>query len=342
MADTNTIFDNLMNYSSTKVAPEQKKLRPSEKLLSDIQGYGFDLTELGSVLTTRGYQLIVSCAGSGKTTGLIFKIIYDLKTGRATKLIDVNSNLIRVPEKIWVATFLKTGAEELASSFRRWEYKLHCADMSSAIQFSTLHAEFKRALNQLGVKTDIISDSDNEKLLRSVINNYGVKNSKGGKLSNEELSDLSGALTYTRNRLDASRYVTLVYNDLRLTQTIIDSILFDWRAARAMEGKVDFEDLQEYLYQKCCVEKDTRIIDFISNRYSYIYIDEFQDTSQIQYEVLKVYARSCKQLVVIGDDDQTIYSWRGSDNSIITTEFMKDYNPVRSNLSQTSGVPLIS
>lgn len=339
LATTNTIFDNLMNYSSSNVAPEKKKMRPSERLLSDIEGYGFDLSELGGVLTTKGHQLIVSCAGSGKTTGLIFKIIYDLKSGRATRLLDVNNNMVRVPERIWVATFLKTGAEELASSFRRWEYKLHCADMSSAIQFSTLHAEFKRALNQLGVKTDIISDSDNEKLLRSVINNYGVKNSKGGKLSNEELSDLAGVLTYTRNRLDSTRYVTLTYTELKLTQTIIDSILFDWRSARAAEGKVDFEDLQEYLYMKCCVEKDKRVIDFISNRYSFIYIDEFQDTSQIQYAVLKVYATNCKQLVVIGDDDQTIYSWRGSDNSIITTDFMRDYNPVRSNLSTNFRCP---
>ncbi len=340
MPNSSSIFDELMNFSlkdkNSSIGGEGKKKvkkKPSEQLLSDIKSFGFDMTQLGTVLKTKGNQLIVSCAGSGKTTSIIFKIIYDLKSGRSTVLKSINDNSVRVPEKIWVATFLKSGADELKNSYRRWCNKLHCADMSQAIQFSTLHAEFKRVLNMLGLKTEIISDSENKTLLKKVLKVYNVKSSNGGFIKDEEVNSLIGAFTRTRNRLDGNRYIANIYDDLNLVDSVIDCILRDWKNERILINKVDFEDLQELLYDYCYNKKDPGIIKFLANRFNYIYIDEFQDTSQLQYALLKVYGCDAKQIVAIGDDDQTIYSWRGSDNSIITSEFMKDFSPIKTDLS---------
>lgn len=329
--DTESIFGKLMEFNDSSDTVE-KKLKPSEKLIKDIEGYGFNMSQLGEVLTTRGNQLIISCAGSGKTTALIFKVLYDLKSGRATKIINVNGNNLRVPEKIWVATFLKSGADELAASFRKWQYNLHCADMSQAIQFSTLHAEFKRALNALGMATEIISDKENETILKRVLKPYALRNGNGMPLNSDDISSLMSAFAYTRNRLDSRRYEHDVYDDMRITPKLVDAILFDWKAERMKMGKCDFEDLQEILYDECYNKQNQEVIGFLESRYAYIYIDEFQDTSQVQYSLLKVYARTAN-IVAIGDDDQTIYTWRGSDNSIITTEFMSDFNPIKCNLS---------
>lgn len=340
MPNSSSIFDELMNFSlkdkNSSIGGEgEKKVKkkPSEQLLSDIKSFGFDMTQLGTVLKTKGNQLIVSCAGSGKTTSIIFKIIYDLKSGRSTVLKSINNNSVRVPEKIWVATFLKSGADELKNSYRKWCNKLHCADMSQAIQFSTLHAEFKRVLNMLGLKTDIISESENKTLLKKVLKVYNIKSSNGGFIKDEEINSLIGAFTRTRNRLDGDRYISNIYDDLNLVDSVIDCILRDWKNERILINKVDFEDLQELLYDYCYNKKDPEIIKFLANRFNYIYIDEFQDTSQLQYAILKVYGCDAKQIVAIGDDDQTIYSWRGSDNSIITKEFMKDFSPVKTDLS---------
>lgn len=340
MPNSSSIFDELMNFSlkdkNSSIGGEgEKKVKkkPSEQLLSDIKSFGFDMTQLGTVLKTKGNQLIVSCAGSGKTTSIIFKIIYDLKSGRSTVLKSINNNSVRVPEKIWVATFLKSGADELKNSYRKWCNKLHCADMSQAIQFSTLHAEFKRVLNMLGLKTDIISESENKTLLKKVLKVYNIKSSNGGFIKDEEINSLIGAFTRTRNRLDGDRYIANIYDDLNLVDSVIDCILRDWKNERILINKVDFEDLQELLYDYCYNKKDPEIIKFLANRFNYIYIDEFQDTSQLQYAILKVYGCDAKQIVAIGDDDQTIYSWRGSDNSIITNEFMKDFSPVKTDLS---------
>lgn len=328
---TNALFEKLKNFSDSKTS-SQKKVKPSERLLMDIEGYGFDMTQLRDVLVTRGNQLIISCAGSGKTTALIFKVQFDLKSGRATKVISVNGNSIRVPEKIWVATFLKSGADELASSFRKWQYNLHCADMSQAVQFSTLHAEFKRALTAMGVSTEIISDKENESLLKKVIKPYALKNANGMTLNSDDISALAGSFTYTRNRLDKKRYISTTYEEFRMTPQVIDAILLDWKSERMKQNKCDFEDLQEILYDECYNKQNQEVIDFLASRFAYIYIDEFQDTSQVQYELLKIYARDAN-IVAIGDDDQTIYTWRGSDNSIITQKFMADFSPVKNNLS---------
>lgn len=329
----NSIFDNLMAYSRNGKDETLKKMKPSERLLAEIKSYGFNMTQLEVVLKQKGNQLVLSCAGSGKTTALIFKVIYDQKTGWATRVQEVNGNLIRVPEKTWVCTFLKTGADELKASLVKWQRRLHCVDTSQSIAFSTLHAEFKRALNAMSVSTNIISESENTKYLKEVLKGYALKNGEGRPLNSDNIRDLMGALTYTRNRLDNSRYNNEVYDELNIGSSIVDAILRDWKLERKKNNFWDFEDLQERLYEECYVKQNQEVISYLANRYSFIYIDEFQDTSQIQYALLKVYASAVKQIVAIGDDDQTIYSWRGSYNGIITTDFLNDFSPVKNDLS---------
>ena len=330
---TNQIFSNLMSYSKEGVAEEDKKLKPTELMLKKLDGYGFNLNELEGILKTKGNQLAIACAGSGKTTTLTFKIIYDLKSGYATRLTEVNGNTIRVPEKIWVSTFLKSGAEELADSLRQWQMRLNYADTSKMIHYSTLHAEFKRVLNQMSIKTDLIMDSENKKLLKSAISGYSLTNGDGKPLNSDKLSDLMTALSYTRNRLDAKRYEHKIYDDFGIGQVLIDAIIRDWKSARITKGVYDFEDLQEKLYDLCYIHPNQEVIDYIMKRYNFIYIDEFQDTSQIQYALLKVYCANCKQVFVVGDDDQSIYGWRGSCNDIITKEFPNDFSPVINKLT---------
>lgn len=322
-----------MAYSSSRKIEEDKSLKPSERMLLKLAQYGFEMEQLTPVLTERGNQLIVSCAGSGKTTSMTFKVIYDVNTGYATRLVDINGTKVRCPEKIKVCTFLKTGADELERSMMTWCRRLHMVDITKSISFSTLHAEFKRTLNSYGMATDIISEKENMDLLKKVVGTYALRNSNNMPLTSQDFGDLESALMYTRNRLDAERYNKQIYDDLGIGQTFIDAILRDWKEARRKEGKVDFEDLQEILYEECYVKGNQDLISFIQGRYNMLYIDEFQDTSQIQYELIKIYGSMCKQVVAIGDDDQTIYSWRGSCNDIILNKFSEDFNPKKNELS---------
>lgn len=334
MSNSNNVFDRLMDYSSTKNKDSnpKQKVKKSDMMLMSIKNQGFNMSQLEDVIRVKGNQIIISIAGSGKTTALIFKIAYDITTGEATRIAKVNGNEIRVLDRIWVCTFLKSGADELKTKLSLWQRKLGLMDTSDAMSFSTLHAEFKRALSALGVTTNIIDSSVNTKNLKKVTEKYAIQY-EGKPLNSDMVRDLESAFTYTRNRLDGQRYSRKIYEELDIGPTIIDAMLREWKAMRRDLGCVDFEDLQEILYDECIVKNNLDVINFLRKRFSYIYVDEFQDTSQIQYALLKIYSSGAKKTVVIGDDDQTIYSWRGSYNKIITEEFIKDFNPTISNLS---------
>ena len=211
------IFDSLMEFSAVdfskkKAEKSETKLKPSEKIIKEIRENGFDMSQLETVLRTKGNQLILSCAGSGKTTSLVFKVIYDQKTAFATRIVEVNGNKVPRSEPTWVCTFLHSGAEELKSSMIKWQRRLKCRDTSDSIQFSTLHAEFKRALNQMAIQTDIIDGMENRRLLKGIVEKYCLTGKDGRPLNADNLKDLEGALTYTRNRLDNSRYDNEVYD----------------------------------------------------------------------------------------------------------------------------------
>lgn len=309
-----------------------------ELFLESISKMGYDLTELEGALKSWDNQLVLSCAGSGKTTMITFKTIYGTRTGKLTKKVEVNGNTIRTMQNIWISTFLNTGAKELRYELSKWNKKLGYRDTSSAINFSTIHAEFKRVLNDCGIATNFISEKENTTILKNVLKNFGVR-SKGRFLNSEQIRDLKGALTYTRNICDNTRYIHDTYRELGLSYIEIDAILTKWFEARQAGGKMDFEDLQDILYDKLFVEEDQNVIDHVMNSYDYIFIDEFQDTSQKQYAIIKAYTEGAKRIIAVGDDDQTIYSWRGSDNSIITKKFIEDFNPTISKLSTNYRCP---
>ena len=96
--DSNSIFDNVMSYSSRGITETTKKVKKSDAMLEKISSLGFNMTQLEDVIRVKGNQLIISIAGSGKTTALIFKIAYDITTGEATRLATVNGNNITIED----------------------------------------------------------------------------------------------------------------------------------------------------------------------------------------------------------------------------------------------------
>lgn len=343
------LFEELEQFTSNLEEPTKKeevsvgtyvrkKDTASERFLETISSMGYNLSELEEVLRTWGNQLVLSCAGSGKTTSTIFKLIYGIKTGKLTKKVEINGNTVRTVAPIWVSTFLNSGAKELKYELSKWNKKLGYVDVSDSITFSTLHAEFKAVLNALGVVTDFIDEKENTKILKNIVNRFG-RTKRGKPLTSDDLRDLEGALTYSRNRLDKKRYKHTVYEELSMSPIEVDAIISEWSKARRVSGKCDFEDLQDMLYTFIYVEERQDVIDFISERYEFIFVDEFQDTSQKQYALLKAYMLGAKQIVAVGDDDQTIYSWRGSDHNIITKDFIEDFNPAITKLSTNFRCP---
>jgi len=328
-------------YGDTTETRPEPECSIEDKYIDTVRRMGYEMEYLEPALRTNGNHLIVSGAGAGKTTMLTIKVALDVQTGELTKIKNSNGKRLRVLDKVWVCTFLKTGAEELKQALSKWNRKLGVIDTSRAIAFSTLHAEFKKALDSYGFNNTIIESKDEKKIFTSMVKRFELVNTDGSVLGWDESNGLKSALSYTRNRLDDTRFDIKIYSDLGLTESVVQKILDYMKAERQKLGVVDFEDLQEDMLQH--LKTNSKFADFIGTRYKYIYIDEFQDTSQIQYEILKYYTVRQRlgvgKITAIGDDDQTIYSWRGSDHRIITKWFIDDYKPAVSTIGKNYRCP---
>ena len=282
------------------------------------------------------------------TTNISLKIIHDIITGEAVRLQQVPGGAtVRVVDKMWVCTFLRSGALELQQSLLGWQRELGYSQTATQINFSTLDAEFKRCLDAMGVKTVIGEQGKLDTLMRKAINSCNVTRG-GATLNKEDYQILSSVITYCRGRLDNKKYTHPSMKDYDLTPTILDLIIKQFDTLRKTEGIMDFEEITELLYKYLYVTPNPAVQDFVANRYNYIYIDEFQDTSQIQYAILKFYARgklwinrdgeehedilytgaeTKGKIIGVGDVSQCIYSFKGSDINIIADDFDKDFRP---------------
>lgn len=290
----------------------------TEQFLDKVEEAGYDLTYIKPVLESTGNVLINAAAGSGKTTALVLKLYYDFVNGR---MLDTNEYGMPVLLPVWVGTFLKAGQKDLSKQISRMGKRLGMVDLSTRVVVNTLHAEFYQACKLLGYSADVISDEDNKKLFTKALRDYGFRYS-----TSEVDAEYSRVLNMRGSMDIAPEYV---------------GVLNNWKSYRFSRGLIDFEDMQEILYKAAVKEARPEVRDLLSTRYRRCYFDEAQDVSKIQYEILKVYGlgkglakdsgnivedRSSGAVVMIGDDDQSIYSWRGSDISILTRRYPDDFN----------------
>lgn len=326
------LFDELINYNNQSETPK----KPSDKMMDSLTSMGFYSDELNTFLRHKGNALVISCAGSGKTTSLTLKIIMDTLTGDSTEKKFVNETEVRVLKPIFVSTFLKSGAEDLKRSLDDWSTKLQVPSYSKNIRISTLHSEFYSALKAMGRIPYSVDERRSYAILTKVLRSF--KLGYNGVLSKEDIYRVSAALTKTRNELNNLSYFGEVYDEYRITPDMVEHILDETKRLRFHEGICDFEDIQEILYQ-LLADGDNEARNFVASRYKVIYLDEFQDVSQIQYFILRHYFSGADRVTAVGDDDQVIYTWRGSDKKIITDHFLKDVDATLLHLSTNYRCP---
>lgn len=324
-----TLLDDFMK-TDLRTGQTQTQVEIQQQVLDKIATKGYDTTELGPILLSNTkFQLVEAIAGAGKTTVLNFKIIADMVSGKTRG------------KNIWVNTFLKTGAAELKTDYHAKSALLDIPVSSSSINFSTLHSEFYRVLTQVGLKINIITERENNKIFQKVAKDFGI-GSLNNTLDPDELSTFKLLITRARNNmgeLPKDAFSDPDVKKLNIYPSNIKPMIREMYNRRVRQGVYDFEDLQDLIYKYTYEEPNPAIINLLANKYEYIYLDEFQDISAIQYEILKIYFKGVSQVFVVGDSDQSIYSWRGSDIKIITQQYPADYNPEVMTLTVNYRVP---
>lgn len=321
------IFDELMSKDLTGSDDKTSKI---DTAINKIKEQGYNLSEMEGILrNTNRFQLIESVAGSGKTTTLNFKLLTDAYSGRSWG------------KNIWVNTFLKTGAEALKDDFFKKVQEIGISIPLNNIVFSTIHSEYYKILTSIGLKINIIPPELDRDMKNSVSKDLSI-GSYPGYLNNSELQIFNLIETYVNSHIDEvpdDKLYELGLDDLSANPSSVKEAIRILHERRLISELYSYDDLQTIMYRYLVENPNPVLVDMVKNRYKFIYLDEFQDTSLIQYEIMKVYFANAEQVVFVGDSDQSIYSWRGADVKIITEYLYQDLDADLQHLTTNYRVP---
>ena len=270
------------------------------------------------ILEHRGNACILACAGSGKTTVSTHLIAKRILSG---EIKDIN--------KMIYTTYSKAGATEMKT---RLDKLLKQLGINKDVQVRTLHSFFLQVLRTFGVTSNIIKESMRTQFIKEACKEVEYTP------RDEDLMLLDNLLSYQVNNLlndkkTIDSYVNTL-DDLSLEQ--YSKIRSAYANKKAEKGLIDYDDMQSYLYlwlvkfAKSSKPDEVQTAEAVRNyckaMWTDFYIDEAQDVSKIQFAIIRAMIADPNDrnkltagLVFIGDDDQCIYTWRGSDPSIILT-----------------------
>ena len=256
-----------------------------------------------AVLTTEGPLLVLAGAGSGKTRVLTYRIAHML------------GDLGVKPWQVLAITFTNKAAAEM-----RERLAALIPTGTRGMWVCTFHAMCVRMLREdadlLGYtgQFTIYDDDDSKRLVRDIMQSLGIEQKQFPiNMIRSKISSAKNAMIGPEDMLNAADSP----NDKKAAQVYME-LERRLRAANAM----DFDDLLVRALE--LLRTRPEVLDKYQERFRYISVDEYQDTNHVQYEIANLLAAKYKNLMVVGDDDQSIYSWRGADITNIL-DFEKDF-----------------
>jgi len=215
------------------------------------------------------------------------------------------------PSRILVITFTKAAAGEMRQRF----YKLE-KETASYITFGTFHAVFYSILKQTGQyrQFTLITENQKRKLLAQILHLPANALSAGHEKTEHLLQTIS------RLKNNGERFDLLA--DDRFSEEELRSLYRDYNGYLSEFGKMDFDDMGLLCLKLFREHPD--VLAKWQKRYEYIMIDEFQDINPLQYEIIRMLALPENNLFIVGDDDQSIYGFRGAGPDMMQ-RFIKDY-----------------
>ena len=261
----------------------------------------FNKSQIQAISHMDGPAMVLAGPGSGKTTVI---------THRIKNLIEKAE--VR-PENILVVTFTKAAAISMQKKFST----LMNGGKGQLVTFGTFHSVFYKILRKSRryEATEILSERQKTDYIREIIGRYGISSNDISELSQNIINDIGNI---KGNMLNAQEYepscckkedFIKVYNAYNLELK--------------KDGKMDFDDILRECYLLLC--ENHTILEQWRELYKYILIDEFQDINIIQMNIIELLASPLNNIFVVGDDDQSIYGFRGARPEIMI-EF-KDYYP---------------
>ena len=250
-----------------------------------------------------GPMMVLAGPGSGKTSVIVERTAYMTGEGK----IPASSVL--------VVTFSRAAAAEMKERFLAFT-----GQRTTQVTFGTFHGVFYGILKQAYGLTaaNILSEEEKYGILKELALTYGGDLAEEGDFPEEIAKEIS---LVKGNRISLEHYYSSCCPD-EVFRQIFQGYLSACRSRR----KLDFDDMLLYCYELFDKRKD--ILGAWQRKFRYILVDEFQDINQLQYDIIRLLAKPEDNLFIVGDDDQSIYHFRGARPEIMLN-FTKDYPKAR-------------
>lgn len=242
-----------------------------------------------AVETTEGPLLVLSGAGTGKTKVLTTRLAYLLATQKAK------------PWNCLVVTFTNRAANEMRERAQQL-----IGDMAASVWLGTFHSICVKILRMhaeiIGLKNNftILGEDDQKRVIKQILEAEGIDDKKyPPQALMEKIARFK----------DKGISVDKVDNNFR--STVLTTVYKKYQARLLELNSVDFGDI--LLYTLNILMSDTEILNKYQEKFRYIMVDEYQDTNVTQYLFLRLLSQKYRNLCCVGDDDQSIYSWRGAE-----------------------------
>lgn len=274
----------------------------------------FNEGQLKAIHHINGPMLALAGPGSGKTTAMVHRIKYLIEEAGIS------------PNNILVITFTRAAAREMEGRFIAL-MSGKSGDKTSTIThrptFGTFHSVFFYILKvAYGYNSgNIFTEEEKYNLIRELIRNKELEYDD----EDDVISDIIGEISLIKGEMiNVDNYYSS-----SVGEEVFRDIYREYHNAVVSRGKIDFDDMMVYCYELLSARKD--ILKSLQTRYKYILVDEFQDINRIQYEITKMLAAPENNLFAVGDDDQSIYGFRGAKPEIML-KFREDYPDVNMTL----------
>lgn len=250
-----------------------------------------------------GALLVLAGPGSGKTYTITQRIFYLLERENVK------------PENILVITFTKDAALSMQSRFQQLSRQLF------PVNFGTFHSVFYHILRESHIlnANQLLTEAQKRKLITPILKEYIVKEQTPIDNISDDAISMLAAVSYFKNTESFEE----AENKLSVEwQPHFRRILEQYEKERKKAGVYDFDDMIYECYKALRSNKDMR--EYWQGRFRHILMDEFQDISPMQYEVVRLLAAKAVNVFAVGDDDQSIYGFRGSKPACLK-RFAQDY-----------------
>jgi len=260
--------------------------------------HNLNTNQLQAVGHKTGPMMVLAGPGSGKTTVIVARTVELINTHKVD------------PKRILVITYSKAAASEMSRRFSQ----LVVNSGQKTPMFGTFHSVFFRMLRSSRSFSleSVMADGDRRTIVRGFLSKMNYD------LDDETVSSILGEMSLIKNELHDLEH----YHSATIATSDFKDLCNMYESYKLQKNQIDFDDMLTMTYSM--LKNEPTQLAHWQQTYQYIVIDEFQDINRVQYETVKMLATPTNNMFIVGDDDQSIYKFRGSRPEFLLN-FPKDY-----------------